>query len=155
MQGNRIGLAALVVAIMAMMAAISGVATGLTGSNNVDRNDLKAGAVQFSDLSPDAKKRLRAPAATAVITGPESDLQVTNARGMSAANVKTNNGDWCIDLSFTPRVAQVRTISGSQQLEAVIDSRGIDDENGCYVEEVTVDSPSDNYTEKYQVSIYK
>ena len=147
------GSAALVVSIAAVVAAISGVATGLTGKNSVDRNDIKAGAVQFSDLSKPAKKRLRAPAASAVITGFGAGLEVTHAHGLSAAQVSTNNQNWCIeDLGFTPRIAQARTIMGQDPVEATIDSTT---SSPCYQEAVIVNSPSGTYSEQYYIAIYK
>jgi hypothetical protein len=151
MSRNRVSWAALAVSIAALVAAISGAATGLTGRNSVDRNDIKAGAVQFSDLSKAAKKRLRAPAASAVITGYGSGIEVTNARGMSAANVLTNNAAWCIhDLGFTPRIAQVRTITGPP-VESRVESTT---NSPCYEEAVIVNSTA-SYSEKYYIAIYR
>jgi hypothetical protein len=48
------GLAALVVAVMALVMALTGIAGALPGKNKVDKNDLRKNVVKSKNVAPDA-----------------------------------------------------------------------------------------------------
>ena len=116
----------LVVAVIALVVAATGVATALPGRAKVDKNDLKPNVVKSKHVAPNtlqgsdvAENTLGevpsagGPFAYARVTdGPATTVGIDEARskGVTDAMVVEANsvdGKTCFDLPFTPKGAQV------------------------------------------------
>jgi hypothetical protein len=146
---------ALVVAMLALLVALGGTATGLPGKNRIDKNDLrkrvvgpihvKKNAVKPFQLAPKAVSHFNladntiAARAYAYVNSNATVNDEAPSFGITSANVTTNGtGIYCINgLGFTPRHAQVSTSSQAAQTVASV-GVGFDDGNCPGVEQVTV-----------------
>jgi hypothetical protein len=109
---------------------LTGVATGLPGKKNIDRNDLKPNVVKSKHVAPNtltgadvlegslaevpAAASAGAPAAFArVVDAPGNEVGVDEARSRGIADAMlgndngAQNGMTCFDLPFVPKGAQV------------------------------------------------
>jgi hypothetical protein len=90
--------AALVIAVVALVVALSGGAIGLPGHDNVKPDD----------LSQKAMRAINDPRAYALVRGP-GQVQEHYSHGISDNDVFVNNGAFCIrrGIGFKPKHAQV------------------------------------------------
>jgi hypothetical protein len=107
------GLAALIVAMMALFVALTGVAGALPGKARIDRNDLKRNVVKSSNVAPDAltgadidEGTLKLPARglkvvqrTAVL-GPVASGAAGNALASCVGNEKAVGGGYAAQTGF-------------------------------------------------------
>ena len=107
------GLAALIVAMMALFVALTGVAGALPGKQRIDKNDLKRNVVKSSNVAPDAltgadidegtlklpSKGLKVVQRTAVL-GPVASGATGNALASCVGNEKAVGGGYAAQSGF-------------------------------------------------------
>jgi hypothetical protein len=146
---------ALVVAMLALLVALGGTATGLPGKNRIDKNDLrkrvvgpihvKKNAVKPFQLAPKAVSHFNladntiAARAYAYVDANGNVVEDAPSFGIVSGNVNEQaEGIFCFNgLPFTPVHAQVSTSSEAAQTVAGV-GVGFDDGNCPGVEQATV-----------------
>jgi hypothetical protein len=107
------GLAALIVAMMALFVALTGVAGALSGKARIDRNDLKRNVVKSSNVGPDAltgadidegtltlpARELKVVQRTAVL-GPVNSGAAGDALASCVGNEKAVGGGYAAQTGF-------------------------------------------------------
>ena len=160
--GDRVAWAALLVAVAALVVALTGGAIGLPGKKVVDRNDLKRSIVKskhvkdeqigLADLSPEAEAELTeppGPRALALVLGP-NDVDEAHSRGITDENIGVNNTAFCIrGIGFEPSHVQVTARSAATVPEAILD-----EEVACNGE-TAVTLGNLNYTEQFYIALYE
>ncbi len=122
---SSLGAAALAVSVLALIVALTGVAVGLPGKKQIDKNDLRKNVVRSKNVAPNALNgtdiaeaslgqvasaaSADAPAVYARVDdgpGPTAGVDETLSKGITDAMVAdpgAGGGVVCFDLPFTPK----------------------------------------------------
>jgi hypothetical protein len=160
--GQKLGWAALLVAIAALGIALSGGALALPGKQAVDSNDLGKNVVKskhvknnklgLRDLSRDAESGLTEPRAYALVLGaPDLEVDERYSRGIDDEDIGVNNTVFCIRDDFEPRHLQV-TLSDAPDEDAP--SAILDEQGACDGDTAVFFENDLTYEEDFFVALY-
>jgi hypothetical protein len=160
--GQKLGWAALLVAVAALGVSLSGAAVGLPGKKVVDSNDLNKNVVKpkhvknnklgLADLSGKAERALTEPRAYALVLGaPELEVDESYSRGIDDEDISVNNSVFCIRDDFEPRHVQV-TPSDAPDEDAP--SAILDEQSACNGNTAVFFENDLTYEEDFFVAVY-
>jgi hypothetical protein len=160
--GQRLGWAALLVAVAALGVALSGAAIGLPGKKVVDSNDLKKNVVKpkhvknnklgLADLSGKAERALTEPRAYALVLGaPDIEVDEKYSRGVTDDDVFVNNSVFCIRVEFEPKHVQV---TSQENPENSVPKAILDDDVACDGETAVFFNNDLDYEEDFFVALF-
>jgi hypothetical protein len=138
-RASRLSWAALLVAIAALLVALTSGAIGLPGH----------GKVKPDDLSGRVTRQLSDPRAYALVVGPD-DVRERFSRGVSDQDVFVNNGAFCIDgIGFQPKHVQV-----TPQVADAVPHVFLNEDVACHGGTAVVFNSNLSYPERFFVALY-